>query len=214
NSSRWYPGGGLYRNVWLTKTHPVHVGQWGTFITTREVSKTSATIDIAITIDNQSKDHAAVDGVTHIYELNQDGIPADNPVAILEHKAEVTAGGSMQITTSTTISHPKLWGPPPTQTPHLYVAVTSLYLDGVLTDQYETTFGIRSLRFDANSGVYVNGEHITLKGANQHHDLGALGAAFNVRAAERQLEVLREMGCNAIRMAHNPPAPELLDLTD
>src|SRR5690606_25854193 len=83
-----------------------------------------------------------------------------------------------------------------------------------VVDRYETRFGIRQLRFDPNWGLYVNGERVPIRGVNQHHDLGALGAAFNLRAAERQLELLREMGCNAIRMSHNPPAPELLELTD
>ena len=94
------------------------------------------------------------------------------------------------------------------------MAVTTLWKNDKPIDQYETRFGIRSLRFDPNSGIYVNGENIKIKGVDQHHDLGALGGAFNTRAAERQLEILREMGCNAIRMSHNPPAPELLELTD
>jgi beta-galactosidase len=94
------------------------------------------------------------------------------------------------------------------------VAVTTLWKNDKPIDEYEARFGIRSLRFEPDSGIFVNGEHIKIKGVNQHHDLGALGAAFNIRAAERQLEILREMGCNAIRMSHNPPAPELLELTD
>jgi beta-galactosidase len=126
----------------------------------------------------------------------------------------VQAGSFSTIRGSVEISNPKLWGPPPSQTPNLYVAVTDLYSDGKLVDRYETRFGIRSLEFDPVEGLHVNGEPIYFKGVNQHHDLGALGAAFNVRAAERQLEILREAGCNAIRMAHNPPAPELLELTD
>ena len=113
-----------------------------------------------------------------------------------------------------TLAKPRLWGPPPTQRPHLYVAETTVSRQGRVIDRYDTPFGIRDLRFDPKQGVFVNGERIVIRGANQHHDLGALGAAFNTRAAERQLEILREMGANAIRMAHNPPAPELLDLTD
>ncbi len=112
------------------------------------------------------------------------------------------------------MKNPKLWGPKPTQTPHLYKAITTLKLNGRVIDHYETTFGIRELQFDPEQGLLVNGEVVKLQGVNQHHDLGALGAAFNRRAAERQLELLQEMGCNAIRMAHNPPSPELLELTD
>lgn len=112
------------------------------------------------------------------------------------------------------LKQPRLWGPPPTQQANRYVAVTTVSRAGTRVDAYETHFGIRELRFDPERGVLVNGERIPLKGVNQHHDLGALGAAFNVRAAERQLEILREMGCNAVRLSHNPPAPELLELTD
>jgi len=214
-SSRWYPGGGIYRNVWLTKTNRIHVGQWGTFVTTREVSETSATINLEVAVDNNSKDDVTVTVTTQIFTLNADGNKTGDAVAPFESlKAPVAAGQSTKVDGSVTLENPRLWGPPPTQTPHLYVAVTTLWQHGNPVDQYETPFGIRSLHFDPNSGIHVNGELVKIKGVNQHHDLGALGAAFNTRAAERQLEILREMGCNAIRTAHNPPAPELLELTD
>jgi beta-galactosidase len=109
---------------------------------------------------------------------------------------------------------PKLWGPPPTQKPDRYVAVTTVSQGGKVLDTYETPFGIRTLKFDPNEGVLVNGERIELKGVCNHHDLGALGAALNDRALQRQLEMLQDMGCNAIRTSHNPPAPELLELAD
>jgi beta-galactosidase len=215
SSSRWYPGGGIYRNIWLTKTNPVHVGQWGTFVTTRDVSKNSAKIDIQVTIDNDSKNDAVVKTVTQIYALDAGGNKTGSVVTTFKPlKTSVVAGKSARVKSSVTLKNPKLWGPPPTQVPNRYVAVTTLWQNNKQIDQYETHFGIRSIRFDPDTGIYVNGEHIYIKGVNQHHDLGALGAAFNVRAAERQLEILREMGCNAIRMAHNPPAPELLELTD
>lgn len=215
NSSRWYPGAGIYRNVWLTKTNPVHVGQWGTFISTTNVSKTSATIELAIAIDNDSKKEANIGTNTDIFALDNKGNIKGKAVANIS-TAELTIGSGKSAATKekVTIKNPLLWGPAPTQTPNLYVAVTNVLLDGEIIDSYETKFGIRDLRFNPDSGVFVNGEHIPIKGVNQHHDLGALGAAFNLRAAERQLEILAEMGCNAIRMAHNPPAPELLDLTD
>ncbi|KAA0220662.1 DUF4982 domain-containing protein [candidate division KSB1 bacterium] len=129
-------------------------------------------------------------------------------------KTQVGAGKRTKVEGSVTLKNPSLWGPPPTQIPNRYVAVTTLLRNDKPIDLYETHFGIRSLRFEPDSGIFVNGELIKIKGVNQHHDLGALGAAFNTRAAERQLEILREMGCNAIRTAHNPPAPELLELTD
>ncbi len=214
-SSRWYPGGGIYRNVWLTKTNPVHVGQWGTFVTTRDVSDVSATINLEVTIDNDSKDDVAIRVVTQIFALNADGNKNGNAVATFAPlKTTVVGGEKARVEGSVILKNPRLWGPLPTQTTNRYVAVTTLWQNDKPIDQYETRFGIRSIRFDPDTGVYVNGKHIKIKGVNQHHDLGALGAAFNIRAAERQLEILREMGCNAIRTAHNPPAPELLELTD
>lgn len=215
DSSRWYPGGGLYRNVWLVKARPIHVGQWGTFVTTRDVSSASAVIDLEVTIDNDSKADAVVESLTKIFVLDEEGRPTGKAAAEFKPlKAQVAAGESVKVQGSVTLKNPRLWGPPPTQTPHRYAAVTTLRHKGRVVDRYETRFGIRSLRFDPEQGLLVNGERIYIKGVNQHHDLGALGAAFNARAAERQLEILREMGCNAIRTAHNPPAPELLELTD
>ena len=215
NSSRWYPGGGIYRNVWLIKTNPVHIGQWGTYITTSDVSKTSAKINLDITIDNDSKNDVIVSTITKIFELDSEGMQSGDVVAeIKTSNIKITAEKKNKVKDSVILENPKLWGPPPTQTPNRYVAVTTLMQNEKQIDQYETKFGVRSLNFDPNSGIYINDELIKIKGVNQHHDLGALGAAFNTRAAERQLEILREIGCNAIRMSHNPPAPELLEFTD
>lgn len=215
NSSRWYPGAGIYRNVWLTKTNPIHVGQWGTYVTTTDVSKASATINLEVTINNDSKTDAAIKVKSLIYAIDDKGNKIGDAVGDFETlSSTIVAGKSNKVKGSITLANPKLWGPPPTQLPNLYKEVTTLLLDGRPIDEYETTFGIRSLEFNPDKGIFVNGEHIQIKGVNQHHDLGALGAAFNVRAAERQLEILHEMGCNAIRMSHNPPAPELLELTD
>lgn len=118
------------------------------------------------------------------------------------------------ISGTVTIKNPLLWGPPPLQKSNRYVAVTKLYLKDQQIDEYHTHFGIRSLKFDSEKGLLINNKPIKILGVNQHHDLGALGAAFNGRAAERQLQMLMEVGCNAIRLAHNPPAPELLDSMD
>ena len=215
NSARWYPGGGIYRNVWLTKTSPVHVGQYGTYVTTENVSKTSATIKLEVTVDNDSKTNADIEVITRIYALDAKGNKTENAVDNFKTAtAKIPAGGNGKIKGTLVLKNPKLWGPTPTQQPNLYIAVTTLMKNGKAIDTYETRFGIRSLEFNPNKGLLVNGEHIQIKGVNQHHDLGGLGAAFNTRAAERQLEILREMGCNAIRLSHNPPAPELLELTD
>lgn len=214
-SSRWYPGGGIYRNVWLTKTNPVHVGRFGTYVVTKDVSKSSATINLAITIDNDSKKDATVEVGTEIFVLDSEGNKTGNAVTKFTLlKSKVLAGENTKVENSLNLKNPRLWGPKPTQTPNLYVAVTTVSQNGKTIDQYETRFGVRSILYDPNKGIIVNGEQIPIRGANQHHDLGALGAAFNTRAAERQLQMLQEMGCNAIRMSHNPPAPELLELTD
>lgn len=215
NSARWYPGGGIYRNVWMIKVHPVHVAQWGTFITTRDVSAESAVINLEVTIDNDSETASTIEVNTRIYALDSSREKKGEVITLLSPlKTQIEAGKSSKVFNSVVFENPKLWGPKPTQNPDLYVAVTTLLMDGEPIDTYETPFGIRSVVFDPDQGILVNGEHIPIMGVNLHHDLGALGAAFNMRAAERQLEILREMGCNAIRTAHNPPAPELLELTD
>lgn len=215
HSSRWYPGSGLYRNVWITKTSPVHVAQWGTFIKTREVSASSALVDLSVQVKNTSARDQKVQAATEIYLLNDQFQKTGKSVAVFTRAvADIKAGDKGNIEASVTIKDPLLWGPLPQQKPAMYVAVTKLYVNGKLTDKYETPFGIRDIKLDPVKGILVNGKPVRIQGVNQHHDLGALGAAFNVKAAQRQLEILQEMGCNAIRMAHNPPAPELLDLTD
>lgn len=215
NSARWYPGAGIYRNVWFTKVNPVHVAQWGTFISTRDVSASSATVDIAVNLENKTNADQSIEIVTEVHLLNDKMERTGKKIATFPNSVStVQAGKKLKVENAVTLKNPLLWGPPPTQKPNLYVAVTRLYADGRAVDEYETRFGIRSLKFDPLRGLIVNGEPVRMQGVNQHHDLGALGAAFNTRAAERQLEILSEMGCNAIRLAHNPPAPELLDLTD
>jgi beta-galactosidase len=215
DSSRWYPGGGIYRNVWLTKTQPVHIAQWGTYLTTPEVSRERATVKLQVTVDNDSQRAANVSAATEVFTLDAKGRQTDIAVAkIAPASLQIAPVGSAILEGTAMVSDLQLWGPPPTQQPNRYIAITTVSKDGQVVDRYETRFGIRDVRFDPDKGVFVNGERITLRGVNQHHDLGALGAAFNLRAARRQLETLREVGCNAIRMSHNPPAPELLELTD
>jgi beta-galactosidase len=215
SSSRWYPGGGIYRDVWLTKTNPVRVAQWGTLVRTHDVSRASAAIDLDVTVDNGSPDDASISVASRVYELDARGKRSKAPVArIAPVSTSVRGRGSATVSGSVAVARPRLWGPPPTQQPNLYEAVTEITQNGRVIDRYETRFGVRDVRFSGDSGVFVNGEHVYLKGVNDHHDLGALGAAFNRRAAERQLLMLREMGVNALRTSHNPPAPELLALTD
>lgn len=214
-SARWYPGAGLYRNVWLVKTDPVHVAHWGARVTTPQVSKEQATVALEVTVDNDSATPVDVAVTTELFALDEHGAKMGRAVARIDGgRARIGAKCNTKLSASTSIASPRLWGPPPTQQPNRHIAVTTVTRDGRVVDRVETPFGIRSLRFDANEGLFVNGERIVIRGVNNHHDLGALGAAFNVRAAQRQLEILREMGANAVRMAHNPPAPELLELAD
>ncbi len=215
NSARWYPGAGLYRNVWLTKLNPVHIAHWGSFVQTSNVSKTAATIDLQIDVQNASSLSQDVKVLTTVYtwdaKLKKPGTSAGIfPAANLT----VAAGNKSNLSLRLQLKNPLLWGPLPDQKPHRYVAVTKIIADGKTVDVYSTVFGIRKLEFHPVKGLLINDRPVRMQGVNQHHDLGAIGAAFNIRAAERQLEILQELGCNAIRMAHNPPAPELLDLTD
>jgi len=215
NSSRWYPGAGIYRNVWLVKTMPVHIAHWGTYVTTPDVSPDKATVGCHVTIDNDSKASAKISVVTEIFSLDSNDGKVEPAVAKLEPvNFEIAAGESANADGNAIVTKPKLWGPPPQQTPNRYVAVTKVSQGNKVIDVYETPFGIRTIQFDPNEGFLINGQHVLLNGICDHHDLGALGAAFNYRAAQRQLEMLQEMGCNAIRTSHNPPAPELLELTD
>jgi beta-galactosidase len=214
-SARWYPGAGLYRDVWLTKTAPVHVGQWGVTVTTPEATAASARVAWRIALDNDGAAAATATVTTEVYALDDAGHATGKPVATaVSAPVAVSPGTGATVNGSAIVAHPRLWGPPPTQRPHRYLLVATVRQQGRVVDREETPFGIRTVRFDPDRGVVVNGEHIPLRGVNNHHDLGALGAAFNVRAAERQLEIMRAMGANALRMSHNPPDPQLLDLAD
>lgn len=213
SSSRWYPGGGIYRNVWLTKVDPVHVAHWGTFLKTSNISVKSAKIDLEVKIDNNSRKDEHLDVATAIYLLDKNGNKSGTQVAsIAPIQLTVQALGKGKVQGGVMIANPKLWFPE--QHSNRYVAVTTVSAKGKIVDIYETPFGIRDVKLDPVQGLFINGKKTVIKGVNQHADLGALGMAFNERAAERQLEMLREMGCNAIRMSHNPPTPELLELTD
>ncbi len=214
NSARWYPGAGIYRNVWLTKTNPVHVAHWGTFVRSKNVTKTAADIDIDVKIQNKRKKTSQVKVITEIYTLTK-SLSRDKKVATTQAQmASVGADKTETISTTLKIQNPNLWEALPSNKQAQYLALTKVFDGKQQIDEYETRFGIRSIEFDAEKGLLVNQQPIKIQGVNQHHDLGALGGAFNRRAAQRQLEMLKELGCNAIRLAHNPPAPELLDLTD
>jgi beta-galactosidase len=157
-SSRWYPGGGIYRNVWLTRTHALHVSRWGTFVRTRNVSSSSATIDLDVTIDNDSPRSETVDVATDIYAVDAGGASAGDAVAsIAPVEVTIAARSNATLAGSVTMADPRLWGPPPNQRPNRYVAVTTVLHRGRTVDRYETRFGIRDLRIDPDRGIFVNG---------------------------------------------------------
>lgn len=210
-------GAGLYRNVWLVKVNNVHVAQYGTKVTTPSVSGQSATVDLSVTIENSSNSTRRVDLVTEIYEVDSStGKATGDAKAQIKSISASIPGGTKQVLNGTTeLSSPKLWGPAPEQTPNQYIAISKVSAGGNGTvDMVETKFGVRTIGYDGNKGLLINGAHVYVKGVCNHHDLGSLGAAFNMRAAERQFEMLMEMGTNALRTSHNMPAPELLDLAD
>ena len=211
-SSRWYPGGGIYRNVWLVKTAPLHVAHNGIFVLTPTVGADAATVEIRATLDN---DGAAAEArvATAVYALDAAGRRGGAALASAPASApaKVATGKQALLSQSLELARPRRWS---LRDPQRYVAVTTVTVGGAVVDVVETPFGVRTIAFDAARGFLLNGERVMLQGVSQHHDLGALGAALNVRALERQFEILREMGVNAIRTTHNPPAPELLELAD
>lgn len=205
-NSRWYSGCGIYRNVWLTVTNPIYVDLWGTYVTTPTVNKQEATVSVSTTLKNELSDNTSIE-ITSII-LDERGTEKTRNTHNTTH---VPQNESIVVQQELTLSNPVLWT---LEKPYRYSILTEVRVDGKLIDNYETPFGVRSFSFDAQKGFFLNGENIKIKGVCQHHDLGCLGAAVNTRAMERQLEILKEMGCNGIRTAHNPPAPELLDLCD
>lgn len=210
-SSRWYPGGGIYRNVWLVKTGPIHVAHWGTYVTTPEASPTAATVKIQVNVDNDSDSGANISVTNEIYELNARDKMGSPVASIGSDGLQIPAHKAQMSDTQIRFKNPKLWS---LETPNRYAVVTTISQDGKLLDQYETPFGIRTIEFTATNGFLLNGKRVLINGVCDHHDLGAIGTAINVRALQRQIEILKAMGCNAIRTSHNPPAPELLDLCD
>jgi beta-galactosidase len=204
-NSRWYSGSGIYRHVWLTTSSPVHVSQWGPYVTTPKVSEKEAQVQIETNINNKNNYKVTVRVVSSL--LDQNG----NKVACQVQTGKIEPAGQLKINSDIKVTSPKLWS---TEQPNLYQLKSEIFQGKVLSDTYYTTFGIRSIIFRSDSGLFVNGKCVKVLGVCQHHDLGCLGAAVNTRALTRQLEILKSMGCNGIRTSHNPPSPDLLDLCD
>lgn len=229
-NSRWYSGSGIYRNVWLVTTNKIFIDHWGIFITTPVVEKSNATINLKTKItdlNNVSKYKISIS----VYDAENKLVASktDEPVIVWSdrggtpRKTNLTSttdreqdvvqsySGSFLSNLNIELTNPHLWS---VDHPYLYKAVTKIMADGKTTDEVSNSFGIRSFVFDVNKGFLLNGKSVKINGVCDHHDLGCLGTAINTRALERQLEILKAMGCNGIRTSHNPPAPELLDLCD
>ena len=202
--SRFYTGAGIYRPVRLVCTSSVHVAHWGTYVTTPQISSGKAVVKIETSVENFDEKVDKVRLLTEIYDKEGKCVARTSSVRKAKEQP-------LRFVQKCTVSQPSLWSP---DTPTLYTAVSKVYVEDELCDTYRTDFGFRTLKFDKEKGFFLNGERMKLKGVCLHHDLGPLGAAVNTRAIERQLEMLKEMGCNAIRTSHNPPAVELLDLCD
>ena len=204
-NSRWYSGSGIYRNVRLVTTGKLFVDQWGTCITTPEVTGKSATVSIRTRVRNRMPHDQSF--TVHTEVIDEQG----KSVASTEAQGTTLKDSVGEVAQTLTIQNPPLWSVEHT---HMLKAITTIVVDGRVSDDYETPFGIRTFRFASDSGFFLNGKPLKIKGVCNHHDLGCLGAAVNRRALERQLEIMKAMGVNAIRTSHNPPAPELLDLCD
>ena len=205
HDSRWYPGAGIYRKVQMLVTDPVHVGVWGTYITTPVINSQRAEVQISSTIHNNSNAGEIVFIENQV--LNNEGtILTQTNTSQL-----VSSGSSTEIIQNLVLDNPHLWD---TEHPFLYKMKTILKTGDKILDVYFSEFGIRTIGFTQDDGFYLNGKRLQLKGVNLHHDHGPLGAKFYKRAMERQLEIMKEMGCNAVRTSHNTAAPELLSLCD
>lgn len=200
-SSRWYPGAGLYRNVHVVTTEKIHVPVWGTQITTPCVKDEYASVCLRTTILNAEKTELTV--VTDIMDADGQVVSTKTNKGVINH--------GQPFTQNFIVERPKLWAP---ETPVLYKAVSKIYSGDTLLDTYSTRFGIRTIEYIADKGFYLNGKRRKFQGVCNHHDLGPLGAAINVAALRHQLTLLKEMGCDAIRTSHNMPAPELVELCD
>lgn len=200
-SSRWYPGAGLYRNVRVVTTGQIHVPVWGTQLTTPHVSEDYASVCLRTSVENAGRTELTVQ--TDIIS------PEGKVVSSKKNKGYINHG--LPFTQNFIVEHPALWSP---ESPSLYRAVSKIYSGDTLLDTYTTRFGIRSIEYIADKGFFLNGKHRKFQGVCNHHDLGPLGAAINVSALRHQLRMLKDMGCDAIRTAHNMPAPELVSLCD
>jgi beta-galactosidase len=210
-SSRWYSGSGIFRHTWLKTVNPLRVAYTGTQISTPQVSAASATVNVSVTLQNDGATAQPASVASSILDNSGARVAQGSAQAITVGAATTTTPGTATATQTITVPNPKLWS---LSSPALYSMVTTVTVGGAVVDSYTTSFGIRTFAFDANKGFALNGQSVKLSGTCNHNDLGALGAAVNYRALEKRLQMLKDMGVNALRTSHNPPAPEFLDIAD
>jgi beta-galactosidase len=204
-NSRWYSGSGIYRPVWLIVTEPVHIAHWGVWVTTPEISSEKAQVHAQVILENTTAQAAGIRVRTRVLS------PSGQQIAATDLSRFVMAGAKQTAELDLRVDTPLLWSP---ETPHLYRLETELEQNGQIVDTDSTHFGIRSLHFSAERGFMLNGRPLKLKGGCVHHDNGILGSASFLRSEERKVELHKASGFNAIRCAHNPPAPAFLDACD
>ena len=204
-NSRWYTGSGIYRHVWLTLVNPLHVGHWGTFVTTPQADSARAEVVVSTRIENHYSSTRL--GLLRSVVLDSAG----REIARNEKGFSLPAGQTTTIEQRIELASPRLWT---VATPNLYALRSEVYGRLATADVYTTPFGIRTIAYDKDKGFLLNGRQTKMRGVNLHHEAGALGAAVPERVWERRLAALKAMGANAIRTSHNPPAPEFLDLAD
>lgn len=203
-STRWYPGAGLYRHVHLTTAPATAIAHWGVYATTPRITDAAATVQVETTVDNAAKSPATL-------RVTEEILDGQSVVASGGGTVSVAPGTTKAITSTIEVKQPKRWD---IQSPHLYTLRTRIHSGSTMVDEKLTTIGIREIKWDAKDGFLLNGRKVVLQGVCQHHDLGPLGSAVHTRALERQIEILKEMGTNSIRTSHNPPTPEFLELCD
>lgn len=204
-NSRWYTGSGIYRHVWLLVKNKLHINQLGVFARTVKANENEASVDVSVELNNSNETDQLCTVVTMLVDS------AGKQVALSETQVDLKAGQQQKIDQNMVIDNPRLWS---IEQPNLYRLQVEIRSSDDVVDSYATAFGLRTFQFDPNKGFSLNGKHVKLKGVNNHHDGGPLGAAVLNHTHKRQLEILKKMGCNALRMSHNPPSPELLAYAD
>ena len=205
-NSRWYSGCGIYRHVYLVSTDNVHVSHWGTWVNAEVQASGAAVFKLDVELDNETGKSKKATVVNTLLDA------AGKAVGSSSSAVKLPAGASRKaVSQSMTLKNPQLWS---VERPYIYKVRTQVKVGGKVVDEYYTNTGVRSFRFDAEKGFFLNGKNMKINGVCQHHDMGCLGAAVNEDALYRQLKMLRDMGANAVRCSHNPPAPELLNMCD